>query len=217
MAEHEILTLEEVATYLRVSERTVYDWANKGQIPCGKLGTTWRFKRSEVEKWVDNKLTNPSKPVRAETITLQEILAPERAVLLDCSGKEEALNALIAALASAPEVTNKEELRREVFQREALMSTGIGFGIGVPHVRLSSVTDLVLAVGVNRQELEDYASLDERPVRIICMVAAREDQHAQYLKALAAISSLMKDASVREALLAASDSESIYSLLTRGE
>ena len=48
--DHEILTIEEVAQYLRVSERTVYDWANKGDIPCGKLGTTWRFKRTEVER-----------------------------------------------------------------------------------------------------------------------------------------------------------------------
>lgn len=214
MAEHEILTLEEVATYLRVSERTVYDWANKGEIPCGKLGTTWRFKRSEVEKWVDTKLTGPSKPVRAETITLQEVLAPERALLLNCVTKEEALNALVDALATAPEVANKEELRREVFERETLMSTGIGFGIGVPHVRLASVKNLVLAVGVNQQDLQDYASLDERPVRIICMVAARENQHAQYLKALAAISALMKDADVREALLAAPDAASIYTQLT---
>jgi PTS system nitrogen regulatory IIA component len=217
MAEHEILTLEEVAAYLRVSERTVYDWANKGEIPCGKLGTTWRFKRSEVEKWVDTKLTGTQKPLRAEAIALQDVLAPERVLLLDCTGKEEALNTLVDALATAPEVKDKEELRREVFEREALMSTGIGFGIGVPHVRLASIKNLVLAVGVNKQDLEDYASLDERPVRIICMLAARENQHAQYLKALAAISSLMKDATVREALLAATDAAAVYSLLTRGE
>ena len=217
MADHEILTLEEVAAYLRVSERTVYDWANKGEIPCGKLGTTWRFKRSDVEKWVDTKLAGAPKPLRAEAIALQDVLAPERTLLLDCAGKEDALNTLVDALATAPEVKDKEELRCEVFEREALMSTGIGFGIGVPHVRLASIKSLVLAVGVNRQDLQDYASLDERPVRIICMLAARENQHAQYLKALAAISSLMKDAAVREALLAAPDAAAIYSLLTRGE
>ena len=215
MAEHEILTLEEVATYLRVSERTVYDWANKGEIPCGKLGTTWRFKRSEVERWVDTKLTSASKPVRPESITLRDVLVPARALVLDCSTKEEALNALVDAIGTAPEVKDTEALRREVFERETLMSTGIGFGIGVPHVRLPSVKNLVLAVGVNQRDLEDYASLDERPVRIICMVAARENQHAQYLKALAAISSLMKDAEVRESLLAAPDADAIYHLLTQ--
>ena len=46
----EILTIEEVAKYLRVSDRTVYDWAQKGEIPAGKIGTVWRFKKSEIEK-----------------------------------------------------------------------------------------------------------------------------------------------------------------------
>jgi nitrogen PTS system EIIA component len=216
LADHEILTLEEVAEYLRVSERTVYDWANKSEIPCGKLGTTWRFKRSEVEKWVDSKLTQPKKPVRTESITLRDVLTVDRVLMLDCGGKEEALNALIERLGAAPEVRDTEELRREVFERETLMSTGIGFGIGVPHVRLASVSDLVLAVGINKRELEDYASLDERPVQIICMVAAKDNQHTQYLKALAAISSLMKESNVREALLSAKDSEAVFRILTQG-
>ena len=49
----EILTIEEVARYLRVSERTVYDWAQKGKIPAGKLGFSWRFKRSDIQRWAD--------------------------------------------------------------------------------------------------------------------------------------------------------------------
>ncbi len=216
MSDYELLTLEEVAEFLRVSERTVYDWANKGEIPCGKLGTNWRFKRADVEKWVDSKLSQPKQPVRSEAITLRDILVPERVLVLDVHRKEEALNALVDSLSTAREIKDPEALRREVFEREALMSTGIGFGIGVPHVRLASVRNLVLAVGVNKRAIEDYASLDERPVQIICMVAARDNQHTQYLKALAAISSLVKVSGVREALLAATDPETIYSLMTEG-
>ncbi len=214
MAEHEILTLEEVADYLRVSERTVYEWANKGEIPCGKLGTTWRFKRSEVEKWVDSKLTRPAKALRTDSVVLRDVLSPDRVRLLNCTHKDEALNILADALVTAPQVKDAHELRREVFEREALMSTGIGFGIGVPHVRLPTVSDLVIAVGVNRKELADYVSLDERPVQIIFMVAARDNQHAHYLKTLAAISSLMKVPGVRESLLAAPDAATVYDLLT---
>lgn len=216
MSDYELLTLEEVADFLRVSERTVYDWANKGEIPCGKLGTNWRFKRADVEKWVDSKLSQPKKPVRSEAITLRDILVPERVLVLDVHRKEEALNALVDRLSTAREVKDADELRREVFEREALMSTGIGFGIGVPHVRLASVRNLVLAVGVNKRAIDDYASLDERPVQIICMVAARDNQHTQYLKALAAISALVKVSGVREALLAAKDPEVIYRLMTEG-
>ncbi len=54
----EILTIEEVARYLRVSERTVYEWAQKGEIPAGKIGTVWRFKKDDIESWVDERLAS---------------------------------------------------------------------------------------------------------------------------------------------------------------
>jgi nitrogen PTS system EIIA component len=212
--DHEILTLEEVAQYLRVSERTVYEWANKREIPCGKLGTTWRFKRSEIEKWVDQKLGGRPQPPRTSTISLKDVLTLDRVRLLETTAKDEALRQLVDCLATSPLVRNKKELTAEVFEREELMSTGIGFGIGVPHVRLASVDNVVMAVGVSRKGIADYASLDEQPVRIICMVAAHENQHAQYLRTLAAISTLMKQDDVRQAILAATTVEEIYQHLT---
>jgi PTS system nitrogen regulatory IIA component len=48
---HEIMTLPEVAEYLGVSERTIYDWAQKRKIPAAKLGNAWRFKRSVLDRW----------------------------------------------------------------------------------------------------------------------------------------------------------------------
>lgn len=48
----EILTLDEVAAYLKAGKRTVYRLAKKGEIPAFKLGGTWRFRRSELERWI---------------------------------------------------------------------------------------------------------------------------------------------------------------------
>lgn len=215
MEDHDILTIEEIAQYLRVSERTVYDWANKGSIPCGKLGTTWRFKRSEVEKWIDEKLSGNVKSTSSEDLTIADVLAPERIVLLDTTSKEDALNALIERLGEADEIQDCEALAKEIFIREELMSTGIGFNVAVPHVRLDSVKNLVMAVGISKEPLTDYASLDEQPVRIVCMVAARTDQHAQYLRTLALVSSVLKDLDVRQALQNAGDEKSAYLILTQ--
>src|SRR5690606_3234138 len=50
--ESEILTLEEVAAYLKAGKRTVYRLAQKGEIPAFKLGGTWRFRRSELDRWI---------------------------------------------------------------------------------------------------------------------------------------------------------------------
>jgi len=48
----EILTIEEVAAYLKAGRRTVYRLAANGQIPAFKLGGTWRFQRAELDRWI---------------------------------------------------------------------------------------------------------------------------------------------------------------------
>lgn len=50
--EDEILTLDEVAVYLKAGKRTVYRLAQEGKIPAFKLGGTWRFRRSDLELWI---------------------------------------------------------------------------------------------------------------------------------------------------------------------
>ncbi len=212
---HEIMTIEEVATYLRVSERTVYDWAQKGQLPGGKLGTTWRFKRSDIENWVNRQLGNQAVPATPPADgMIAKLLSSDRVVFLEGSQKENALKTLCAVLATSPLVPDEEQLATAIFRREELMSTGIGFGVGVPHVRLEGVSDLVMALGIAREPLTDYASLDEVPVQIVCMVAAGSTQHPQYIRALSAISSRLKEDKVRKALIESKDAGSAFELFT---
>lgn len=210
---HEIMTIEEVAGYLRVSERTVYDWAQKGQLPGGKLGTTWRFKRSDIESWVNRQLgTSASPSVPPADGLISKRLSAERVIFLETDTKTDALKTLCASLATSSLVPNEEQLASAIFRREELMSTGIGFGVGVPHVRLDGVCDLVMALGIARKPLTDYASLDDVPVQIVCMIAAGGSQHPQYIRALSAISSRLKDESVRESLIASTDTVSAFNL-----
>ena len=51
--EDRLLTLREVAEYLRLKERTIYKWAEEGAIPASKLGSAWRFRKSDVDEWVE--------------------------------------------------------------------------------------------------------------------------------------------------------------------
>lgn len=53
--ESDILTIKEISEYLRIKEKTAYYLASKGEIPGFKVGGSWRFKKSEIEKWVDTK------------------------------------------------------------------------------------------------------------------------------------------------------------------
>jgi len=57
-----IMTLEEVAEYLRVKPQTIYTWAQEKKIPAAKLGKEWRFKKSIIDQWfnehIDEKFRN---------------------------------------------------------------------------------------------------------------------------------------------------------------
>ncbi len=47
----EIMTIEEVAKYLKLKPQTIYSWAQNGKIPAAKLGKEWRFKKTVIDKW----------------------------------------------------------------------------------------------------------------------------------------------------------------------
>ena len=207
----DILTIEEVAKYLRVSDRTVYDWAQKGEIPAGKIGTVWRFKKSEVENWVNERLSSGYGARKVDTaIEVNKILSPKRVVFINQSSKQDALTELAGVLATAPQVKRADELLNEILKREELMSTAIGRGIAIPHVRLSSVSDLVMAVGICKTPVIDFQTLDDKPVNLLIMIAAAYNQHTYYLKTLSYFSAKLKIQDFRESILNAVNEEEAY-------
>ncbi len=213
--EDDILTIEEVAKYLRVSERTVYDWAQKGEIPSGKIGTVWRFKKEDIEKWVNERLSSNIKSPQQQIIQVKNFLSPDRIVFLNHSTKHDALVQLSQNLATAPQIKDAEELETEILKREELMSTAIGRGIAIPHVRLSSVTDLVMSIGISKTDIIDFQPIDDTPVRILFMIAAAYNQHSYYLQTLSYFSAKLKNPELRDSLLNATDAMEVYNLLTK--
>ena len=213
--EDDILTIEEVAKYLRVSDRTVYDWAQKGEIPAGKIGTVWRFKKTEVENWVNARLSSDSVKQAEQAVQVKNILSPDRVVFINHTSKHDALVQLADVLATAPQVKNAQELTQEILNREELMSTAIGRGIAIPHVRLSSVTDLVMAVGICKKPIADFQTLDDQPVNLLFMIAAAYNQHSYYLKTISHFSAKLKDKDLRDAISTSLSEQEVYNLLIR--
>ena len=52
MSDDEILTIKELASYLKIAEKTAYRFMSEGRIPGFKVGGSWRFRRSEIERWI---------------------------------------------------------------------------------------------------------------------------------------------------------------------
>jgi PTS system nitrogen regulatory IIA component len=214
MVEEAILTIEEVAKYLRVSERTVYDWAQKGEIPSGKIGTVWRFKKADIEQWVNNRLSANRLGGNLNPVHMEAVLSQDRILFFDYPGKRDALHEKKKNLSTAPQVKNSHELTLEILKREELMSTAIGRGIAIPHVRLPSITDLVVSVGISRVDIVDFNPLDDEPVRLLFMIAAAYNQHANYLQTLSFFSARLKNQTLRDSLLRAQTPAEVYGLLT---
>ncbi|MFO7937947.1 MAG: PTS sugar transporter subunit IIA [Kiritimatiellia bacterium] len=209
----EILTIEEVAAYLRVSERTIYDWAARDVIPGGKIGTSWRFRRGDIEQWVNERLGSEQQSSKKSGITTSSVLTPERILILETKSKAETLKKLSELLTETPFISNSDRLFADILDREELMSTGIGFGVAVPHVRVDYTSDLVMAMAVCRNGLCDYSTLDEDEIQIVCMLVARQDQHAEYIRTLSGISTRLKESGMRRRIIESQNTIDIFNLM----
>ncbi len=210
----ELMTVEDVASYLRVAERTIYDWAQKGDIPCGKLGASWRFRRTDIDKWLETKFLDKSGMKNSDPILPEDVLCEDMIEIYhDNINKNDILTNLVELISKSKNVSDKKELLEGIFKREELMSTGIGLGIAVPHVRIDSVKDLVMAVGVSNKPVEGYESIDGKPVQIVFMIAAGSDQHAKHLKLLSQIAAKFKDENLRNKLIEAETPKEVADIL----
>jgi len=60
MEQEQLMDIKEVANYLRVKESTVYTWAQEGILPAFRLGRLWRFRRAEIDVWLEGHRRGPA-------------------------------------------------------------------------------------------------------------------------------------------------------------
>ncbi len=135
-------------------------------------------------------------------------------VVADLKGttKPDILNELAKALAAKYKEIKLSELTAVLAERERLGSTAIGDGIAIPHGKLRGVTKIIGAFGRHAAGV-DFDSLDGEPSQIFFVLVAPEDSASLHLKALARVSRLLKEGAFRSRLLAAGDSDELYSLI----
>jgi len=144
---------------------------------------------------------------------ITDILSPDM-VVADLKGatKPEVLNELAKVLAAKYKEVKLGDLTAVLAERERLGSTAIGDGIAIPHGKLRGVTKIIGVFGRHVQGV-DFDSLDGGPSQLFFVLVAPEDSASLHLKALARVSRLLKDGSLRSRLLAAKDSAELYSLI----
>ncbi len=148
---------------------------------------------------------------------LSELLTPERIkVPLQGASKEELLRELVQLVSAHEHVDDPEEVLRAVREREAVLSTGIGNGVAIPHGKSAAVPALCMAAGRTAQPVE-FDALDGRPVSLFFLLVGPETAAGPHIKALSRISRLVRKDSVRDQLVAASTPEEFYRAMKDSE
>lgn len=135
-------------------------------------------------------------------MTLANLLS-ESQIIPEMASKErwDAIRELVDRLVEAGKVDkeDREDVLESIRQREETMSTGIGFGIAIPHASSSKVSEVVAAFGRSTSGIP-FESLDGEPVNFIVLFVVPKDQFQTHLRTLAAIAKFLNDKTVREEL-----------------
>jgi fructose-specific phosphotransferase system IIA component len=135
-------------------------------------------------------------------MTLANLLS-ESQIIPEMASKErwDAIRELVDRLVEAGKIdkSDREDVLESIRQREETMSTGIGFGIAIPHASSSKVAEVVAAFGRSTSGIP-FESLDGEPVNFIVLFVVPKDQFQTHLRTLAAIAKFLNDKTVREEL-----------------
>ncbi|KPU26584.1 hypothetical protein TR13x_09575 [Caloranaerobacter sp. TR13] len=136
-------------------------------------------------------------------------------VRLDINGtnKKEIIVELAKLIEQEGRLNSIDEYVEEVLKREELSTTGIGFGVAIPHGKTNAVKVPTVAFGRSKNGVE-WQSLDDNPVHMIFLLAVPEEEASNaHLKLLAALSRKLMDESFRQELLTIDSEEKLIELL----
>ena len=150
-------------------------------------------------------------------INIKDILDIRSVVVgLEVKDKEELLETMVELAAESGNILDIEEAKERIFEREKLMSTGVGNGVALPHAKTNKIKKTVGSFAVLSEPI-DYDALDKEPVKIVLLILGKETNVGEHLKLLSNISKLLgKEAFISE-ILEAGTSDDILDIFEKYE
>lgn len=155
--------------------------------------------QSNVVSGVDPAILRHIKPARIKSRLLSRT-------------KEQVIEELVDIIVDSGATSSRERLLRDVQDREATMSTGLGKGIAIPHAKTETVQSIEIAIGICRDGI-DYKSLDGLPARIFILILGPKTDDSPHLGILSNLGKLVSNQAVREAILEAESGDEVYHIL----
>jgi PTS system nitrogen regulatory IIA component len=155
-------------------------------------------------------------PPGRRDVLLTELLAPDRVMVpLQVTDRQAAIAALTRMLAGVAGAS-PDEVLSAVMERESVQSTGIGFGVAIPHGRCGAVRELTMVAGVSAQPVP-FDAIDGQPVRLFFLIVGPESSAGLHVKILSRIARLVRPDTVRQQLLEATTADAFYNIILDAE
>jgi len=150
-------------------------------------------------------------------VKIQQILQ-KNGILVDlkASEKSEALTQIAGYLVSLYDLKPAQEIVDKILERESEMSTGIGFGIAIPHARINGIDRLYMVAARIVGGIE-FNAIDEQPVFLIFMMISPAGTSADHTRVLSSLSRIMSYEEIRRRLMDADSGEAFLDVVAKGE
>jgi nitrogen PTS system EIIA component len=149
-------------------------------------------------------------------VLLTELLSPDRVLLpLPAGDRQTAIAVLTRRLAELANARHDAVLEA-VLERESVQSTGIGFGVAIPHGRCAAVNELSMVAGVSARPVP-FDAIDGEPVRLFFLIVGPEASAGLHVKLLSRIARLVRRDAVRQQLVEATTADAFYNVLLDAE
>jgi fructose-specific phosphotransferase system IIA component len=138
----------------------------------------------------------------------------EDLITFDLKGKSknEVIEELVNLSSRSKLVKDKDEVLKDVLEREKLVTTGVGYGVAFPHAKTKAVKGIVIAFGRSKAGV-DFEAMDKKLVYLFFLIVAPEDAIGAHLNVMARLSYLMKGEKNRETLLKISSPKELLEVL----
>jgi PTS system nitrogen regulatory IIA component len=221
----EIMTLAELANYLKVAEKTVVRMARDGKIPGTKVASQWRFMRSMVDQWLESRMQPVSTTnlfellkMAPEVVPVSRLVSSELMIFdIKPGSVSEVLEQLTAPLESHNLVDDSKAYLQMLIERENLHSTAIAPYVAIPHARSptsSTLKSSALIVGICPEGTE-FGATDKKQTKVFILICSEDDM--VHLRLLAKISKLLSKPKVIDRLIKCRTSDQVIALLSETE
>lgn len=148
---------------------------------------------------------------------ISEVLKPDKIICqLKSKNKDEVIEELLNLFKDDERILDFDDVKSAVMEREKIMSTGVGSGLGIPHCKTNKVNGIITAFGKSDNPI-NYQALDGKPVYLVFLLIGRDNLIAPQIKLLSRISLIMNKELFREKIKLSNTAEEIYNLFVEEE